>query len=143
MKQARAQQVINRLAKRWEKARKLTVKCMLGREPLRRRGGGCSVCRARQEFELDQAAAQLINAKVFKGTGVCPYQVITSHLVAGLVFCLWVVLSHGLPAPWIGLAVVIALSSTALELWSPRGTDDFTMATGNALICWAFGALVA
>jgi hypothetical protein len=64
-------------------------------------------------------------------------------LVAGLVFCLWVVLSHGLPAPWIGLAVVIALSSTVLELWSPRGTDDFTMATGNALICWAFGALVA
>ena len=65
-----------------------------------------------------------------------------SGLVAGLVFCLWVVLSHGLPTPWIGLAVVIALSSTALELWSPRGTDDFTIATGNALICWAFGALV-
>jgi hypothetical protein len=27
-----------------------------------------------------------------------------------------------------------------LELFSPRGTDDFTMATANALICWAFGA---
>jgi hypothetical protein len=40
----------------------------------------------RQEFELDQAVAQVINAKVFKGTGVCPYQVITSHLVAGLAF---------------------------------------------------------
>ena len=23
-----------------------------------------------------------------------------------------------------------------------RGTDDFTMATGNALLCWAFGRLV-
>jgi hypothetical protein len=32
--------------------------------------------------------------------------------------------------------------NTLLELLSPRGTDDFTMATGNALTCWAFGALV-
>jgi hypothetical protein len=29
-----------------------------------------------------------------------------------------------------------------LELFSPRGTDDFTMATVNALICWGFGAAV-
>jgi hypothetical protein len=86
MKQTPAQQVINRLARRWEKARGLTVNCMLGRKPLGRRGGGCSVCRARQEFELDQAVAQLINAKVFRGTGVCPYQVVYSHLVAGLAF---------------------------------------------------------
>jgi hypothetical protein len=84
MKQAGAQQVINRLAERWEKSSGL--KCTLGRKPLRRRGGGCSICPAKQEFELDQAAAQLINAGVFKGTGLCPYQVITSHLVAGLVF---------------------------------------------------------
>jgi hypothetical protein len=39
------------------------------------------------------------------------------------------------------LAVVISISNTFLELFSPRGTDDFTMATGNALLCWAFGAL--
>jgi hypothetical protein len=39
-----------------------------------------------REFELDQAVAQLINAGAFKGTGACPYQVITSHLVAGVVF---------------------------------------------------------
>jgi len=65
-----------------------------------------------------------------------------SGLVAGLAFCLWVVLSHGMPTPWIGLAVVVAVSSTALELFSPRGTDDFTMATANALICWGFGVLV-
>ena len=44
--------------------------------------------------------------------------------------------------PWIALAIVIALSSTALELFFPRGTDDFTMATTNALICWAFGTLI-
>jgi hypothetical protein len=29
-----------------------------------------------------------------------------------------------------------------LELFSPRGTDDFFMALGNAVICLAFGMLV-
>jgi hypothetical protein len=29
-----------------------------------------------------------------------------------------------------------------LELCSPRVADNFTMATGNALIMWAFGAWV-
>jgi hypothetical protein len=51
------------------------------------------------------------------------------------------VVANGLPPAWLGLAAVVAVSSTLLELYSPRGTDDFTMATGNALICWAFGAL--
>jgi len=27
-------------------------------------------------------------------------------------------------------------------LFSPRGTDDFFMATTNALLCWAFGVLM-
>jgi hypothetical protein len=44
--------------------------------------------------------------------------------------------------PWIGLAFVIALSNCLVELYSPRGTDDFTMATTNALLCLAFGAWV-
>ena len=65
-----------------------------------------------------------------------------SGFVAALVFCLWIVAGQGLPLPWVGLAVVIAVSNTVLELFSPRGTDDFTMATTNALICWAFGAFV-
>lgn len=63
-------------------------------------------------------------------------------LAVGLTFCLTVVLSNGLTGPWIGLAITIAVSSSILELVSPRSTDDFTMATTNALICWAFGALV-
>jgi hypothetical protein len=63
-------------------------------------------------------------------------------LVGGLVFCLWVVLAQGLPTPWIVLAVVIAISNTLVELYSPRGTDDFFMAVINALICLAFGALI-
>ena len=75
-----------------------------------------------------------INRKSIGGT--------VSGFVAGLVFCLSIVHSRGWSADWIGLAVVIALSNTVLELFSPRGTDDFTMATANALVCWAFGALV-
>ena len=65
-----------------------------------------------------------------------------SGFAGALVFCLAMVLAHGLSGPWIALAVVIAISNTVLELFSPRGTDDVTMATGNALICWGFGRLV-
>lgn len=64
---------------------------------------------------------------------------LVSGLTGALVFCLWIVSAHGLAGPWIGLAIVIALSNTIFELFSPRGTDDFTMATANALICLAFG----
>ena len=65
-----------------------------------------------------------------------------SGLVGSAAFCVWVVMAHGLPAPWIALAVVISISNTLLELFSPRGTDDFFMATGNALLCLGFGLLV-
>jgi hypothetical protein len=64
---------------------------------------------------------------------------LVSGLAGALVFCLWMVSRHGLGGPWIGLAIVIAISNTIFELFSPRGTDDFTMATANALICLAFG----
>lgn len=47
-----------------------------------------------------------------------------------------------LVGPWIALAFTIALSNCLVELYSPRGTDDFTMATTNALICLAFGAWI-
>jgi hypothetical protein len=60
----------------------------------------------------------------------------------GLMRILVGVLMFNVPAPWLGQAVVIAVSNTVLELFSPRGTDDFTMATTNALICWRFGAFV-
>jgi hypothetical protein len=63
--------------------------------------------------------------------------------VACLLFCSTIVTIHQLPASWLVLAVIVAVSNTVLELYSPRGTDDLVMATGNALICWAFGALVA
>ena len=75
-----------------------------------------------------------VNRKSIGGT--------VSGLCAALIFCVWMVLGHHLPLPWVGLAVVIAVSNTPFELFSPRGTDDFTMATTNALICWGFGALI-
>jgi dolichol kinase len=65
---------------------------------------------------------------------------IVAGFLAALILCVWVVTAHGLGTPWLVLSLVLAISNTLLELYSPRGTDDFTMATANALICWAFGA---
>jgi hypothetical protein len=75
-----------------------------------------------------------VNRKSIGGT--------VTGFVGALVFCVGIVLAYQLPAPWLALATAIALSNTVLELYSPRGTDDVVMATGNALICWGFGALV-
>jgi hypothetical protein len=75
-----------------------------------------------------------VNRKSIGGT--------VSGFVASLILCLAVVFANGLPTSWIVLAVVISVSNSLLELFSPRGTDDFTMATANALICWAFGAII-
>jgi hypothetical protein len=75
-----------------------------------------------------------VNRKSYAGT--------ITGLVAGLAFSIGIVLLNGLSGAYLALAVTVALASTVLELFSPRGTDDFTMATGNALICWAFGAWV-
>jgi dolichol kinase len=75
-----------------------------------------------------------VNRKSIGGT--------VTGFAGSLAFCVGIVMANQLPASWLGLAVVIALSNTLLELFSPRGTDDFTMATANALICWAFGVLV-
>ena len=73
-----------------------------------------------------------VNRKSVAGT--------VAGFLAALALCLWVVSLQNLGLPWVGLAVVIAVSNTVIELYSPRGTDDFTMATASALICLAFGA---
>jgi hypothetical protein len=75
-----------------------------------------------------------VNRKSWAGT--------IAAFLASLALCLWVVHARGLPTPWIGLAFVVSASNALTELFSPRGTDDFTMATSNALLCWAFGGLV-
>ena len=75
-----------------------------------------------------------VNKKSIAGTWAC--------FLSSLALGLWLVFSNGLPPAWIGLVVVVSISNTFFELFSPRGTDDFTMATANALVCWAFGAMV-
>jgi hypothetical protein len=75
-----------------------------------------------------------VNRKSYAGT--------ITGLVAGLAFSVGIVMLNGLSGAYFALAVTVAVASSALELISPRGTDDFTMATGNALICLAFGAWV-
>jgi hypothetical protein len=75
-----------------------------------------------------------VNRKSVAGTWAC--------FLGSLAICLWLVSANGLGLAWAGLAVAVSLSNTVFELFSPRGTDDFTMATANALLCWAFGSLV-
>jgi hypothetical protein len=75
-----------------------------------------------------------VNRKSVAGTWAC--------FLGSLAICLSLVSANGLGLPWVGLAVAISLSNTVFELFSPRGTDDFTMAIANALLCWGFGSLV-
>ena len=75
-----------------------------------------------------------VNRKSVAGTWAC--------FGGSLAVCLALVALNGLGAAWVGLAVAISVSNTLLELFSPRGTDDFTMATANALWCLAFGLWV-
>ncbi len=75
-----------------------------------------------------------VNRKSVAGTWAC--------FLTSLVICVSVVIATGLPPVWLALALVVSLSNTALELFSPRATDDLTMPVGNALLCWGFGALV-
>ena len=65
---------------------------------------------------------------------------IVGGFLAALTLGVLVVTANGLGSSWLVLVLILAISNTLLELYSPRGTDDFTMATANALICWAFGA---
>jgi hypothetical protein len=73
-----------------------------------------------------------VNRKSIAGT--------VGGFVSVLLFGAWIVSSNNLPPVWFVLVGAIAVSNTALELYSPRGTDDFTMGIGNALVAWAFGA---
>ena len=75
-----------------------------------------------------------VNRKSVAGTWAC--------FLGALALCAGIAAAQGLPAAWYALALAVAASNTAFELFSPRGTDDVTMVTANALLCWAFGAFV-
>jgi dolichol kinase len=75
-----------------------------------------------------------VNRKSIAGTWAC--------FLGSFCTCLLMIYVHHLPLPWLGLAAVVSISNTFFELFSPRGTDDFTMATANGLLCWAFGVLI-
>jgi dolichol kinase len=75
-----------------------------------------------------------VNRKSVAGTWAC--------FLGSLAICLALVSANGLGLPWVGLAVAVSVSNTVFELFSPRGTDDFTMACASALLCWAFGSLM-
>jgi hypothetical protein len=75
-----------------------------------------------------------VNRKSIAGT--------VAAFLGSLTLCLAVVFANHLPTPWLALALVLSISNTFFELFSPRGTDDFTMATANALIVWGFGVLI-
>ncbi|RPI21031.1 MAG: hypothetical protein EHM61_25725 [Acidobacteria bacterium] len=73
-----------------------------------------------------------VNRKSVEGTVAC--------FLGAFLVCVWGVYSHDLSVAWLALALVIGISNTLVELWSPRGTDDFLLATSNALLCLGFGA---
>ena len=85
MKQkANPQYVINTLMEQWRDP-KSAPSCKLGRESLSRRGGACSACKWPIKYELDRAVAHLIDAAIYKRADGCPYRIIASHLLAGLI----------------------------------------------------------
>jgi hypothetical protein len=82
-KTQKAQQVINRLSERWYQGRDEPFpECKLGREPSTRRGGKCSACTIKAEFEFDGEVSRLIDRGTFDRPLACPYRVVTNLLCA-------------------------------------------------------------
>jgi len=67
---------------------------------------------------------------------------VISAFVCALALILSVVWANELSPAWLALGMLLAIVNPVIELYSPRGTDDFTMATTNALICLGYGWLV-
>jgi hypothetical protein len=67
---------------------------------------------------------------------------VVGAFVCTLALNLGIVWAYQLSPAWIVLGVLLAILNPLVELYSPRGTDDFTMATTNALVCLGYGWLV-
>jgi hypothetical protein len=70
------------------------------------------------------------------------WQGVIAAFVCVLIANMAIVCLGHLSLPWAILGIVLAFVNPLVELFSPRGTDDFTMATTNALICLGFGWFV-
>lgn len=67
---------------------------------------------------------------------------VISAFVCTLALNVTLVWANQLSLSWLFLGVILAFVNPVVELYSPRGTDDFTMATTNALICLGYGFIV-
>ncbi len=67
---------------------------------------------------------------------------VVAGFICVLVLNVTLVYVHQLSVAWLVLGVLLAVTNPLIELISPRGTDDFTMATFNAALCLAYGWLV-
>ena len=141
MKQtASPQQVIDRLMERWVNASRSPIHCRLGCKPRRRRGGACLACTHPQEFEIDRAIAQLIDSAAFTRAGVCPYQVVASHLVVGLTLGSDVsrARSAGRPRvdPVVEVKGVLKRIRSLLNATGPSRDNIEAIAISNDSDCW-------
>lgn len=75
-----------------------------------------------------------VNRKSIAGT--------IAGFIFGLVISLGIVSFSVVPSSWFILAFIIPILATIIELYSPRGSDDFFMLIGNALICLIFGIII-
>ena len=81
----KTQQVVDRLGDRWLQGHGETLpECELGREPPTRRGGPCSACTIKPEFELDREITRLVAKKAFGQRSNCPYRVFSNNLLFGM-----------------------------------------------------------
>ena len=71
-----------------------------------------------------------INRKSVLGT--------TSVFLGSLLPLIWLVAFKGLSLPWWLLCLAVAIATMAIELIAPRGTDNFFIPLGNALVCLVF-----
>ncbi|MEO1402387.1 MAG: hypothetical protein AAFV72_14255 [Cyanobacteria bacterium J06635_1] len=76
-----------------------------------------------------------INRKSLLGTA--------SVFLGSLLPLLLIVAIQGLPPAWWGLCFAIATVTMIIELAAPRGTDNFFIPVGNALICLTFILLIS
>jgi hypothetical protein len=83
---------------------------------------GCAI--GRQRLRVWGIGA--VNRKSLAGTIACFF--------GSLGVCLTLVWINNLPSSWLALALAISVSNTVLELFSPRGTDDFTISNSRAPI---------